>query len=129
MDGVARTTSMPVNDLLQSGVDVPQEGLIVGRLEICRDCVKVPEAGIDSVVFGGFPAVGKAVGQHSLTRMLRKRAQYRGRLSVSPRCDGQAWQRDHGIAAPVAEPWIACDHGLASLRSYAVGSGIGSADD
>ena len=58
---------------------------------------------------GASPTVGEAVRQHAAIDEAREGAQHAGGQLGTPRGQRQAGQRDHRVAAPVAEPRIAGD--------------------
>ena len=81
----------------------------------------VPEGGIDGVVFGGIALIRKAVRQHALGHDTRPADQDVPRFGQPAGGHAQASQRDEGVAAPVGEPRVAGDDGLAGAAPHEKG--------
>src|SRR5579871_235065 len=71
------------------------------------DRMEHPKRGIHGVVFGLFANVGKPVRKHSLIDAARERKQNLARFFKSARYQRKPRQRNHRVAAPVAEPVVA----------------------
>ncbi len=74
-DVVACAAAMPVDNLFQHGKERLYEGAVACRFVVGANRFKVPERGIDRVVFGEFTYIGKAVGQHTLVHKMGVGAQ------------------------------------------------------
>ena len=71
--------------------------------------MEIPQCRIDGVVLGRFAAVRKPIRQHPLTCMRGESPQDRSRLRRAAGAEREAGQRNHRVAAPVAEPGITGD--------------------
>ena len=112
-DPVARAGAIATDDLLEGREDDGQRGVVLGCGVVGTDGLDVPERGVDSVVLGRLAAVGKPVRQHPAVHEPAERREDPARdLGASGR-QRQAGQRDHRVAAPVAEPVVAGDDGHA----------------
>ena len=101
---------MPVDDVLQDGIELGQEAVVAGGGMVSPDGLNVPQCGVDGVVLRLLAGVGETVGQHATIDEARK-GQQNLPGDLRPAGDqGQAGQADHGIAAPVAKPGIAGNH-------------------
>ena len=69
--------------------------------------MKVPERRIDSMVERLALPLGKKIRQQSILDIISKCAQNRARLAVAAGAEGEPFQTDHGIAAPIGEPMVA----------------------
>ena len=86
---------------------------ILRRFEILPDGFDIPQRGIDGVVFWLAPDVREIVGEHPAVNVARKSEKdLPGNGSPAGR-ERQSRQRNHGVAAPIAEPVIAGDDAAA----------------
>jgi hypothetical protein len=72
--------------------------------------VDEPQRRVDRVI-GGDAGLGEVVREEAIAHERRPRAEDAARLVVAAGGQRQARERDHRVAAPVAEPRIAGDHG------------------
>src|SRR5882672_11374540 len=120
LNAEARAARVPVQHVFQRGIDFRLEAAIAGVLEISVYGDEEPQTGVHRVVLRSLAAVGEAVRQHALTHEPRKGAQYAERDFLAARGQGQTGEGDHGVAAPIAEPGITRDDGLAERRSAGI---------
>ena len=113
VDAVAGAAPVPVHDFGQHGKQLPHQPVIARRRMIGADCLHVPERGVHRIVFGLLAGVGEPVGHHATVHEGRVRFQYAAGDGGTPSRQCEPGQRDHRIAAPVCEPMVARDDGLA----------------
>ena len=70
---------------------------------------EIPEGRVNRVVFRRFSGVGEAVGEHAAIDAGGEGEQDAARDVEATRSQRQPGQRDHRVAAPIAEPGIACN--------------------
>ena len=101
--------------------DAPARGL--HRVEPLPHHDAVPERCVHRVVLGRLARIGKAVGQHPFGHRARPLEQNAAGVVQPAGGEAEPAQRDERVAAPVAEPRIASDHGepIASLHEIGVG--------
>ena len=113
MNVVARALHVGINNPGENWKKFLQRrGVLRGR-EILADGLEIPERGIHGVVFGLAAGVRKIVRQHPAINVARKGKKNPLRNIGAPSRERQSWQRDHGVAAPIAEPVIAGDDAAA----------------
>ena len=113
MNLIARALHMPRDDVLQHRIQLAHQRPVARGLGHGLDGVEVPQRRIHRVVFRLLALIGKAIGQHAFVDKGREGLEDRLRHIVASGREAQAGQGDHRVAAPVAEPVIARDDGLA----------------
>src|SRR6266581_9468496 len=98
---------MMVHDVEQLGQNESQGGLVVGQFEISIQRVKEPKRGIGGVIKAFIAAFGKHVWNQSVTNVMRERAQNPAGFIVAAGGQGQTFEADHSVAAPISEPVVA----------------------
>ena len=86
---------------------------IVDARDVSAPGFDEPQRRVHRVVFGLVAHAGEDIGQHPLIDEAGERLQDPARCVVPTGGKREAGQRDHGVAAPVAEPRIAGDDRLA----------------
>jgi hypothetical protein len=74
VDLVAGAAHVPVDDVRQYREEVAQQGVVAAGLVIGADGLKVPQGGIDGVVFAALrrlPLVGEAIRQLTVGNIVR----------------------------------------------------------
>ena len=112
-DAVPRAAHVPIDDVVEHGIERDRQVPVTAALDIGVDCVEIPQRGIDGVVLRRFVRIRKAIGQHALADMLRIRQEYLRSHVVPLRTQRQPGQRDHRVATPITKPRIACNQGFA----------------
>src|SRR5690348_3735343 len=102
---------MVVDDIAQFGKDETKRGPIVGVLEVTIEGVKEPEAGIGGMIEPFVLAFGKEIGDEAVADGVSKGAQDPAGFSITASDQGESFEADHGIPAPVGKPMIPCNHG------------------
>src|SRR5262249_3682843 len=97
----------------ENRIELAQEVQILGRGEVLPDRLEVPQCCIRSVVLGLLTGVRKYVGQHALIDEAGECPQNPSGDFCPTGRDSQAWQGDHGVPPPIAEPVIAGDQRFA----------------
>ena len=109
-DPVARAALVPRADVLERRVELGQESVVVRGLDVRPHRLEHPQRCVHRAVLGGISALEEAIGQHATVHVARVRREHGPRHLGSARREGQARERDHRVAPPVAEPRIARDH-------------------
>lgn len=109
MDAEARAVAIRVDDLLERGVKRSQRPDVSGQRNVCTDGFDIPKLRVDGVVFGRFAGIREVVWQHSAIDIACECLQDLAGESRAPGRERESGQRNHRVAAPVAEPVIACD--------------------
>ncbi len=128
-DAVARAAEVALDDggdgRAQRGAigGVEGAGAGVGRLHQVADTGHEPQRGVDGVVLGLAPTVGKAVRQHALRDHAAPLQENRSGDVDAPRRQAQPAQGDERVTAPVGEPGIAGDDRPTAAASHEVGVG------
>ena len=82
-DAVARTVSMPLDNVDQHRVKLAQQGVIGAGGNVVCDGVEVPQRCVNGVVFRRIVAVRKTIWQHPFADMSGKCAQHGRRFGQS----------------------------------------------
>src|SRR5580765_8486097 len=72
--------------------------------------MKEPEGSIGSMVQALIFSLRKKIWDQALADVIGESSQDPSRLGKSPGRERQALETDHGVASPVGEPMVACDH-------------------
>ena len=112
-DAIARAPDMPVDDRRQHREHARQRRTVARGLEVGAPGLQVPERGIHTVVVGPGAGTGKDIRQHALVDEAGEGLENAPRALLAAGGERQPGQGDHGVAAPVAEPRVARNHGLA----------------
>ena len=115
LDVVARAAFVPRDDVLERRPQCGREIQVAARYEVFLHGIEQPQRRIDGVVFGRGAIIGKAIGQHALADMAGEGAQNARNHIEARSAMHESGQRDHGVAAPVGEPWITGDDGRAEV--------------
>ena len=128
-DTEAGALLMVLDDVEELGEkDLESLGIARG-LDIAVGGVEEPEGGIGSVVKARGLAFGKHIRDEAIADVLGEAAKDVFGFTDASGSDGEAFERDHRVAAPVREPVITGDHG-ADLIADAVGlDGVRGAAD
>ena len=84
---------------------------VSGHVHVAVDRVEEPEGGVGGVVEPLGPPVGEEVGDQAVADVVGEGAEDVAGLVVPPGRQGQPFEADHGVAAPVGEPVVAGDDG------------------
>ena len=93
------------------GSSSSQREPIAGHCQVAIERVEEPERRVGGVVERRPLAFGKQVGDQPVADVVGERAEDVAGLGVPAGGQRQAFEADHGVAAPVGEPVIAGDHG------------------
>ena len=93
-----------------------------GGLEVAVDRVEEPEGGVGGVVEALLLALGEHVGDQAVADVVGEGAEDVAGLRGAAGGQGQPFEADHRVAAPVGEPVVAGDDG-ADLLAGGVGAG------
>ncbi len=107
------------------GSSSAQGGAIVGGLEVAIERVEEPERGVGGVVEAFVFAIGEEVGDQAVADVVGEGAQDPAGFVVAAGGEGEAFEADHGVAAPIGEPMVAGDdraHFIAGGRARAASS-------
>ena len=118
-DAVARAAFVPGNDVRERVVELRADEFVVlsvGHKSAYR--FEEPERGIHRVVLGSFTSIRKAVGQHAAIHAGGEGQQNASRGLGTSRGERQAWEGDHGVAPPIAEPRVAGDDGAFGASAH-----------
>ena len=113
---------MVIDDVDQAGDQGVECGAVVRGLDVAVDRVEEPERRVGRVVQALLLALGEHVGDQAVLNVVGERAEDVARFRGSAGGEGQPFEADHGVAAPVGEPVVAGDHG-AHLFAGGVGPG------
>jgi hypothetical protein len=109
---IAGAALVMLDDFGELRKGIAQSGMVAGRGDIGAPCLDVPKRGVDRVVIGRAAGTGKDIRQHACVDEPGKRHQDAARRVEASGREAQTGQRDHRVAAPIAEPGIAGDHRL-----------------
>ena len=98
-----------LDDVEQASAGAGEAGCDRWWPEIAVESVKEPQRGVGGVVESFALALGEHVGNESVADIVGEGPQDIARLDVPAGGQGQAFEADHGVAAPVGEPVIAGD--------------------
>src|SRR5690349_8175506 len=101
---------MAVDDVAKLWKEDAKGRAIIGVLNVFVDRVEEPESRVGGVVKAVVFAFRKHVGDKAVANVVGKSTQDISSFRVSSRWERQSFEADHGVAAPVGEPVIACDH-------------------
>src|SRR5262249_34211393 len=100
-------------NVLEDGIQLLlYESVFIGVFEQRLYRVEEPQGRIGRVVVSGLPLVGEAIGQHPLVDGAGEGEQDTFGDVYTPGDKRQTGERDHRVAAPIAEPWVSGDDGL-----------------
>ena len=114
------------DDLLDGRTKLARERRVAGRPLVRAQRMDEPQRRVDRVV-GGDARLREVVRQQAVADEGRPGAEDPARLVVAAGGEGQPGERDHRVAAPVAEPRVAGDdrHALGGI----LGAGIRAMDE
>ena len=117
-DAEASAAQMVVYDIHKLGQQQPQGGPIRGVVHVAVDRVKIPQRGVGRMIEPLLAAFGKQVGNQAVADIMRERAEDPPGFIGAAGGQREAFQADHGVAAPVGEPVVARDDAadLVALR-------------
>ena len=112
---------MVLDDVDELGEEHLEGRIVAGDVEVAVDRVEEPEGGVGRVVEALGLAVGEEVGDQAVADVVGERAEDVAGLVVPAGREGQPFEADHRVAAPVGEPVVAGDDG-ADLLARGVGA-------
>ncbi len=119
-NAVARSPLVPGDDLRERLIEFGADEIVIaGVAQEFMHGMEHPERGVHSIIFGRFAGIGETIGQHAPIDAVRESSKNVACVIVAAGHERQAGQRDHGVAAPIAEPRVTGDDGFS----------IGAADD
>src|SRR5262249_46711887 len=106
MDVVSRALQICADHLRQDGVELRDCVCVLSLVKVLPDRFEEPKCGVYGVVLRVSACVWKIVWEHAGINVARKRQQDFLSDICSSRCEREAGESNHGVAAPIAEPMI-----------------------
>ena len=107
MDVEASAREVPLDDRGEHRKQLLHDRAVARDFHVACDRVEVPQRRIGRVIERFALAFRKQVRQQAVAHVVRKRTQDRAGLAVATGGERQAFEADHRVATPVAEPVIA----------------------
>src|SRR6201999_4373725 len=97
---------VPLDDVEQPGQQNLESLTVVSRAYITIGGMEEPETRIGGVVKAGGLSFGKHIGNQAIAYVLRKAAENVFAFVGASCGEGEAFERDHCVTAPVGEPMV-----------------------
>ena len=127
MDVEERTAEMVIDDVEQLREQQPQRFAIVGRFDVAPDGVEEPERCVGRVIQPFVVALGEHIRDQPVADVRGECAQDVAGLAEAAGAEGQAFEADHRVAAPVGESVVAGDDGARLVAGGADAGFVGGA--
>src|SRR4051812_35489545 len=99
------------DDVLESGHEEAPGAQVARGCQVAVNGMEIPQCGVRGVVEPLPFALGKKIRYQSVTNVVAEGAEDIACFDLATRGKGEAFEADHGVAAPVGEPVVAGDNG------------------
>src|SRR2546425_702521 len=112
-----RAAQVVLDNVQQCREDQPEGGTILCHLEVAVDGMEEPECRVSGMIQALLSTFREHVWHQTVADVSGKGAQDPARLGVTPGDQGEPFEADHGIAAPIVKPVVTSDDGAHLVAS------------